>query len=86
MRVNEKEEKIKKREWLLNDSAAKIQGMVRGVLYRKRHIQLLPALKRAKQVRGFCVECENKVARRRCRQCRDNFCEACYEKLHKKGT
>jgi len=68
-----------------NFSVAKIQAMVRGVQCRVRFAKNLPALKKALTAKGFCVECENKVARRRCRQCRDNFCEACYDKLHKKG-
>ena len=68
-----------------NNSATKIQALVRGVQSRNRFNRNLPALKKALTARGFCVECENKVARRRCRECRDNFCEACFEKMHKKG-
>ena len=66
-------------------AASRIQALVRGVISRKYFLKDLPQLKRARQVRGFCVECESKVARRRCRDCKDNFCESCYEKMHKKG-
>ncbi|KAG7395586.1 hypothetical protein PHYBOEH_003460 [Phytophthora boehmeriae] len=30
----------------------------------------------------LCVECEEQDARRKCAQCEDVFCDACYEKLH----
>jgi len=66
-------------------AASKIQALARGVISRVNFLKELPQLKRARQFRGFCVECESKVARRRCRDCKDNFCEACYEKMHKKG-
>ena len=36
-------------------------------------------------MRSFCVECEKKVANRRCRQCKDRFCDICYVTFHKKG-
>uniref|UniRef100_K3WMU7 WW domain-containing protein n=1 Tax=Globisporangium ultimum (strain ATCC 200006 / CBS 805.95 / DAOM BR144) TaxID=431595 RepID=K3WMU7_GLOUD len=31
----------------------------------------------------LCVECEDEDARRRCDQCEDVFCDACYDKLHR---
>lgn len=31
----------------------------------------------------LCVECEEEDARRRCEQCEDVFCDACFEKLHR---
>ena len=66
-------------------AATTIQALVRGVQGRVKYFKTLPALKKAKAARGFCVECESKVARRRCKECRDNFCETCFDKMHKKG-
>jgi len=69
-----------------NSSAIKIQALVRGVHYRGAHRRLLPSLKAAKTARSYCTECDNRTAKRRCRQCKDNFCQACYEKIHKNGA
>ena len=85
LKIQEKERQANSVVRHRNVSAAKIQALVRGVQSRVRFRNNLPALKKAQASRGFCVECENKVARRRCRECRDNFCEACFEKMHKKG-
>jgi hypothetical protein len=30
----------------------------------------------------LCIECEEEDARRKCNQCEDYFCDACFEKLH----
>ena len=78
--------KLQLTEEVQNLSAVKIQAIVRGVQYRVTYERLLPGLKAAKTARSYCTECENKVAKRRCRQCKDNFCVACYEIIHKKGT
>lgn len=53
---------------------------------RARHKKNLPALKKAKLARQYCVECEVQVGMRRCRQCKDKFCVTCYEIVHAKGT
>lgn len=53
---------------------------------RVRHKKNLPALKKAKLARQYCVECEVQVGMRRCRQCKDKFCVTCYENVHAKGT
>lgn len=66
-------------------AAAKIQALTRGVIARKKHAYRLPTLQKEMRARSYCTECENKKARRRCRQCKDNFCEACYDKIHKRG-
>ena len=62
------------------------QALARGVVARARHKKNLPALKKAKLARQYCVECEGQVGTRRCRQCKDKFCVACYETVHAKGT
>ena len=66
-------------------SAAKIQAMVRGRRSRLLFLRDLPDLRKSRQKRGFCVECELKPVRKRCLQCKDLFCDSCYEKVHKKG-
>ena len=68
-----------------DEAAAKIQALLRGVLNRKRHKKNLPTLKKALKMRAYCVECEAKIATRRCRQCKDRFCTECYMLLHQKG-
>ena len=66
-------------------SATKIQALIRGILSRKIYKKQLPLLKKELRMRSFCVECETKVANRRCRQCKDRFCDICYVTFHKKG-
>ncbi|RYG66809.1 hypothetical protein EON64_08895 [archaeon] len=58
---------------------------MRGVLGRRAFKKMLPSLKQARRMRSLCVECEAKPALRRCRQCKDQYCEDCYEALHAKG-
>ena len=70
---------------LQKESATKIQALMRGILSRKLFKKQLPLLKKELRMRSFCVECEKKVANRRCRQCKDRFCEICYITFHKKG-
>lgn len=74
-------DRIKKKD----EAAAKLQAIIRGVLSRKRHKKNLPNLKKALKMKAYCVECEGKIATRRCRQCRDRFCTDCYMLLHQKG-
>lgn len=66
-------------------AARKLQSRLRGVLGRRKFKKMLPALKLARRMRSLCVECETKPAVRRCRQCKDQYCEDCYEILHQKG-
>lgn len=66
-------------------AATKIQAFYRGRLGRVRFSKILPLLRKEQQMRNLCVECEVKVATKRCRQCKDRYCEACFAKIHKKG-
>jgi hypothetical protein len=68
------------------EAATKIQALARGVASRLRFKKVLPALAKERQMRSFCVECEASVATRRCRQCKDRYCDMCYSKIHKKGA
>jgi hypothetical protein len=70
----------------IHDAAAKIQALARGVIGRKRFKKNLPALKKALKMKSYCVECEAKVATRRCRSCKDKYCADCYDIIHQKGT
>jgi hypothetical protein len=69
-----------------HSAATTMQALARGVLGRKVFKKNLPNLKRALKQRNFCVECEANIAQKRCRQCKDRFCNGCYEKCHAKGT
>jgi hypothetical protein len=63
-----------------------IQAFIRGIVARRRFKKNLPALKKAQKQRIFCTQCEVQIALRRCRQCRDKFCNDCYDLIHQKGT
>ena len=65
--------------------ASVIQAVVRGLAARRMHLKRLPFLRKEQQLRKFCVECEVKVALRRCVQCKDRYCDDCYQNIHKKG-
>ncbi len=67
-------------------AATKIQALARGVRRRKALKPQLPALRAEKQKRSFCVECEANVAVKRCRNCKDRYCDACFLLIHKKGA
>lgn len=66
-------------------AVASIQALVRGVLGRKAHRKNLPFLKKAAKQRSYCVECEIRVAVKRCRDCKDKYCDDCFKTLHRKG-
>ena len=34
----------------------------------------------------MCVECEDMPAQLSCLQCQDDFCQVCFQSLHRKGT
>lgn len=65
---------------------ARIQCMIRGAIARINHRKHLPYLKKQQQVRRFCIECEAKVATKRCHQCKDRYCDACFNIIHRKGN
>ena len=67
-------------------SATRIQAMVRGVQSRILFKKNLQSLTRERQTRSFCVECEANVAVKRCRSCKDRYCESCFSKIHRKGA
>ena len=70
----------------LNKFVTRIQALVRGVAGRKRFKKLVPALKRLKLIQSLCCECERVPAVRLCRNCKDQFCVDCFNRLHKKGN
>jgi hypothetical protein len=83
------EAKLQKEKQIANaklEASKKIQAMIRGVLGRIKFKKNLPQLRRAQKVRSYCCECESTTAVRRCRQCKDKYCAACYDKIHAKGT
>lgn len=78
----EQEEKRIKRD----NAAAMIQKLIRGVLARKLFKKNLPNLRKAQKMKILCSQCEKQIALRRCRQCRDRFCNECYDLIHAKGN
>lgn len=83
--VVKKQEAVEKAERVQFEMATRMQALVRGVMGRIGHNKNLHDLKRQLQVRKYCVECESKVATKRCVQCKDRYCEECFERIHKKG-
>ncbi len=69
----------------MNRAAIKIQALVRGRQSRRRYKEIEPQLKKALKARAFCVECEVNVATKRCRECKDQYCDRCFEAIHRKG-
>ncbi len=67
-------------------AATRIQALARGIQRRKTLKPQLPALRAEKQKRSFCVECEANVAVKRCRNCKDRYCDACFLLIHRKGA
>lgn len=78
----DQEEKKNKRD----KSAIVIQALARGVVSRKKFKKNLPNLKKQQKMKIFCVQCEQQIALKRCRQCRDRFCNECYDIIHQKGN
>ncbi len=78
------EQEIKQKDFR-DKMATRIQALARGKKGRARFNRLAPTLRREIAMREICVECEAKKATRKCRQCRDRYCEICYIKIHKKG-
>ena len=84
--IEQRKKEMKEKEQLkIKMAVTSIQALVRGALGRIRHKKHIHILKREQQVRRFCVECESKVATKRCIQCKDRYCESCYTIIHKKG-
>jgi len=67
-------------------AATRIQALARGVQRRKTLKPQLSALRAERQKRSFCVECEANVAVKRCRNCKDRYCDACFLLIHRKGA
>lgn len=80
-----KAEEERKRKEYINKCVTRVQALTRGVLGRRRYYKMLPGLRRALTIRRLCSECERLEATKKCRNCRDQFCTACFTKIHKKG-
>ena len=81
-----KAEKLAKDREIKAKSAIRIQAMVRGVLGREAYREKAPQLRIERKKRGsFCVECEDNVATKKCRQCEDRYCDTCFINIHRKG-
>jgi hypothetical protein len=79
-------EKAKEKELKrFNRFATKIQSVFRGYRGRQQFKQLEPQLRKALKARAFCVECEITVATKRCRECKDQYCDKCFEVMHRRG-
>jgi hypothetical protein len=76
------EEKKKKKD----RAATTIQALARGVISRKVFRKNLPNMKKQQKLKILCVQCETQIANKRCRQCRDRFCNECYDLIHQKGN
>ena len=81
-----KNDLIKKKSNTETMAAMSIQAMARGVACREKLKTIIPTLKIEKQKRSFCVECESNVAVKRCRNCKDRYCDTCYALIHRKGA
>lgn len=81
MTYEQKERHVKK----LNRSAIKIQAFYRGYRGRLKFKEMEPMLKKQLKARSFCVECEVNVAVKRCVECHEQFCNKCYDNIHRKG-
>ena len=88
---SKKEEEVKKQKEM-DEAAAKaksaiqIQALIRGCQGRVKFREKAPALRAERKKRSFCVECEANVATKKCRQCKDRYCDTCFLIIHKKGT
>lgn len=63
----------------------RIQATYRGYVGRQKFKEIEPTLRKALKARAFCVECEVNVATKRCRECKDQYCDKCFDVLHRKG-
>ena len=83
--ADRKREAELKEEQMRFIGATKMQALVRGLKAREKFEANVVQLRKERQSRNFCVECESQVATKRCRQCKDRFCDSCYEILHRTG-
>jgi hypothetical protein len=65
--------------------ASVIQALARGVIGRRKFKEMKPELKKRVAARNFCVECEIEVATKKCRVCKEQYCDACFTAIHRKG-
>ena len=86
MKLSAAEEETLRLKNMKFKAASCIQALARGVAARKLYKRILPVLRQQQRARQFCVECEAKVATKRCRICKDNYCDACFLIVHKRGT
>lgn len=63
-----------------------IQAFARGIRGRRKFHEQLPELKKQLRARSFCIECEIAPATRKCRVCREQFCDVCFANVHRKGN
>lgn len=88
---SKKEEEVK-RQKDKDEAAAKakaatqIQALIRGCQSRVKFRERAATLRAERKKRSFCVECEANVATKKCRQCKDRYCDTCFLTIHKKGT
>ena len=80
-----KKERINMQEKRKLHAVSVLQGWARGVKGRKKYQEMLPELQKALRARSFCIECELAPATRKCRVCREQFCDVCFQNVHKKG-
>jgi hypothetical protein len=89
-RVKQEEKIVKERTKREEDKQLKavavIQGLARGIKGRRLYQEMLPELRKQLRARAFCVECELAPATRKCHVCKDQYCDVCFQSLHKKGT
>merc|ERR1711988_737232 len=69
-----------------SSAATVIQSLARGVQSRIKFKKDLPTLKANRKKRNFCIECELNVAVKKCRDCKDRFCDSCFISIHRKGA
>lgn len=79
-------DKIKREADIQLRAVSVLQGWVRGIVGRRKFQEMLPELRKQFRARAFCVECELAPATRKCRVCREQFCDVCFQNLHRKGT
>jgi hypothetical protein len=71
-----------KAERKVSTGVRSLQALVRGTRAR----QMMGSMYDQRENAVHCVECEYKVAVKRCRECNDCFCFLCFENLHGKGN
>jgi hypothetical protein len=86
-KVEEFKKKEQEEKKLQRDKGAMVvQKLMRGVLARKKFRKNLPNLKKQQRFKILCSQCEMQIALKRCRQCKDRYCNECYDMIHSKGN